>query len=185
MFERDLPGENTMGFNQTSAISALPLEMCETMNGSWGYNIKDRRFKSSKTLIHTMVRAAGFGANFLLNNGPMPNGKLQPENIDTLKVIGSWLQQYGATIYGTRKGPIPPKRWGATTYDEKSKKVFVHILDLEDETLLIPDYHAKPRSVTFFADGSELEFDQTDYGLLLRIPKGKKQDVDTVVEIQL
>ena len=33
MFERDLPGENTMGFNQTGTISELPLEMCETMNG--------------------------------------------------------------------------------------------------------------------------------------------------------
>ena len=69
MFERDLPGENSMGFNQTSSISPLPLEMCETMNGSWGYNIKDRRFKSTKQLIQTMVKAAGYGANFLLNNG--------------------------------------------------------------------------------------------------------------------
>ncbi len=112
MFERDLPGENTMGFNQTSSISSLPLEMCETMNGSWGYNIKDRRFKSSKTLIHTMVKAVGFGANFLLNTGPMPNGKLQPENVDTLKVIGSWLDKYGETIYGTVKGSVSPKSWG-------------------------------------------------------------------------
>ncbi|NQU87276.1 MAG: alpha-L-fucosidase, partial [Mariniphaga sp.] len=40
MFERDLPGENSMGFNQTGSISDLPLEMCETMNGSWGFNIK-------------------------------------------------------------------------------------------------------------------------------------------------
>ncbi|MCZ6899547.1 MAG: alpha-L-fucosidase [Bacteroidetes bacterium] len=184
MFERDLPGENTMGFNQTSSISPLPLEMCETMNGSWGYNINDRRFKSSKTLIQTMVKAAGFGANFLLNTGPMPNGKLQPENIDTLKVIGSWLEKYGDTIYGTGKGPVTPKSWGATTFNKEQNKVYIHILDLTDETLLIPDYQADPKTITFFDDGSKVEFEQSDYGLLLRVPKEKRKPIDTIIEIQ-
>ena len=184
MFERDLPGENTMGFNQTSSISPLPLEMCETMNGSWGYNINDRRFKSSKTLIQTMVKAAGFGANFLLNTGPMPNGKLQPENIDTLKVIGSWLEKYGDTIYGTKKGPVTPKNWGATTSNKEQNKVYIHILDLIDETLLIPDYQADPKTITFFDDGSKVEFEQSDYGLLLRVPKEKRKPIDTIIEIQ-
>ncbi len=98
MFERDLPGVNTMGFNQTGTISELPLEMCETRNGSWGFNMRDKNYKSSKQLIQTMVKAAGFGANFLLNTGPMPNGKIQPKNIDTLAVMGKWLEKYGETI---------------------------------------------------------------------------------------
>ena len=76
MFERDLPGENKMGFNQTSSIPEnVPLEMCETMNGSWGYNIVDNNYKSSSELIQTMVKASGFGANFLLNTGPCPMAK--------------------------------------------------------------------------------------------------------------
>ena len=50
MFERDLPGENTMGFN-SGAVSKLPLEMAETMNGSWGFNLIDDQFKSTRTLI--------------------------------------------------------------------------------------------------------------------------------------
>ncbi|HEY6181896.1 MAG TPA: alpha-L-fucosidase, partial [Terriglobales bacterium] len=45
MFEKDLPGANTAGFNQTS-ISTLPLETCETINGAWGYNQNDHNFKS-------------------------------------------------------------------------------------------------------------------------------------------
>jgi alpha-L-fucosidase len=62
--------------------------MCETMNGSWGFNIVDQNYKSVERLVQTMVRAAGYGANFLLNTGPMPNGKIQPENVDTLMAIG-------------------------------------------------------------------------------------------------
>lgn len=182
MFERDLPGENTMGFNETG-ISNLPLEMCETMNGSWGYNIKDRRFKSTKQLIQTMVKAAGYGANFLLNNGPMPNGRLQPENIDTLRVIGKWLEKYGDSYYGTTRGPVLPRSWGATT--QKDKNVYVHIMDLPDEVLFLPGLTGKIASVTLFDDQSKLKFSQNDTGTLVKVPFDKRNDIDTIVVIGL
>src|SRR6185369_8900867 len=68
-FEQDLPGANTAGFN-TREIGALPLETSLTMNESWGFNITDNKFKSVRELIATLVRAAGQGANLLLNIGP-------------------------------------------------------------------------------------------------------------------
>src|SRR5436190_13622115 len=58
MFEKDLPGGRTQGFNTDSEIGSLPLETCETMNGAWGFNITDRRYKSTKELIRYLVRAA-------------------------------------------------------------------------------------------------------------------------------
>ncbi|KPK86194.1 MAG: alpha-L-fucosidase [Bacteroides sp. SM23_62_1] len=183
MFERDLPGENTMGFNQTSIEVDVPLEMCETMNNSWGYNIKDRNFKSSKQLIQTMIRAAGYGANFLLNNGPMPNGKLQKENIDTLLVIGKWLEKYGESYYGTRKGPVPPREWGATT--QKGNIVYVHILDLEDESVFLPGFTEKIFSVKLFDDQSALKYTQNNMGTIIRVPYGKRNNIDTIIEIEL
>jgi alpha-L-fucosidase len=183
MFERDLPGENTMGFNQTEAISDLPLEMCETMNGSWGYNLKDRHFKSTQELIRTMVKAAGFGANFLLNNGPMPNGKLQPENIDTLKAIGKWLEKYGETYYGTKKGPVIPQDWGATT--QKGKKVYVHLFETNYEVLFLPKLTQKIAKAVLFDDKSEIKFTQTDLGSLIMVPFNKRKEIDTIIEITL
>ncbi len=183
MFERDLPGENTMGFNQTSAISALPLEMCETMNGSWGYNIKDRRFKSTKQLIQTMVKAAGYGANFLLNNGPLPNGKLQAENIDTLRVIGNWLEKYGESYYGTRKGPVPPREWGATT--QKGNTVYVHVMNLRDDAVLLPNFTDKIESVSLFDDGSKLKFKQDKFGTVINVPFEVRKEIDTIVVVKI
>ena len=59
MFEKDLPGQNTAGFNEKSEVGTLPLETCDTINNSWGYNASDKRFKSTKDLIHYLVRAAG------------------------------------------------------------------------------------------------------------------------------
>jgi len=184
MFERDLPGENSMGFNQTGTISELPLEMCETMNGSWGFNLKDQNYKSSKQLIQTMVKAAGFGANFLLNTGPMPNGKIQPENIDTLMVMGKWLDKYGKTIYKTRKGPIRPQDWGTTTLGNDGK-VYVHLLELKDENLLIPSLPQKVKSMVYFDGGDKVTFKETEFGLLLNVPKEKQDNIDTILVLEL
>jgi alpha-L-fucosidase len=183
MFERDLPGENTMGFNQTSVAVDIPLEMCETMNNSWGYNIKDREFKSSHRLIHTMIRAAGYGANFLLNNGPMPTGRLQKENVDTLMVIGKWLEKYGESYYGTRKGPVSPREWGATT--RKGKTVYVHILDLNDESVFLPGFIEKISGVTLFDDQSTLKYIQNPAGMIIIVPFDKRNNIDTIVKISL
>ncbi|MGI8744728.1 MAG: alpha-L-fucosidase [Bryobacteraceae bacterium] len=80
MFEKDLPGERSSEFNAKSEIGALPLETCDTINNTWGYNSSDKKFKSTKQLIQYLVRAAGNNANFLLNVGPMPNGRIQPHH---------------------------------------------------------------------------------------------------------
>ena len=84
MFEKDLPGHNTAGFNDKVQIGELPLEMCETMNNSWGFNLLDTNYKSTKDLLHLLVKAAGYDANLLLNVGPMPNGRIQPEFVARL-----------------------------------------------------------------------------------------------------
>jgi len=183
MFERDLPGENTMGFNQTSFDVNIPLEMCETMNNSWGYNIKDRDFKSSRQLIQTMVKAAGYGANFLLNNGPMPNGRMQKETIDTLMKVGKWLEKYGESYYGTRKGPVVPHEWGVTT--QKGKTIYVHLLDLKDESVFLPGLTSKITGITLFDDNSKLKYIQNEAGTVITVPFSKRNNLDTILKISL
>ncbi len=135
-FERDLPGENTMGYSGTAKVGALPLETAETMNGSWGFNLVDDNFKSPETLVRTLIGAAGRNANFLLNTGPMPNGELQPENLATYAKIGAWLTANGRSIYGTRGGPIAPGPWGVTT--QRDKTVYVHLLRAHDGRVALP-----------------------------------------------
>ena len=127
MFEKDLPGENNSGLSYQGRSQKLPLETCETMNNSWGFNITDTNYKTVKQLIHYLVNAAGRNANFLLNVGPMPNGKIQPEFIDTLQQIGKWLQVYGQSIYNTRGNIVTPQHWGVVT--GKNKTLYVHIME--------------------------------------------------------
>lgn len=183
MFEKDLPGHNTTGFSPEQKIGDLPKETCETINGAWGFNLKDNGHKSRKELIQYLVKASGYGANFLLNIGPMPNGKIQPEHIGRLKEMGDWLNIYGETIYGTRGGPLTARDWGVMT--QKGNKIYLHILNWYDESLVIPALGKKIKSAKLFVDKSAVKFAENEFGVTLKIPKGKFDDVDTIVELEL
>jgi alpha-L-fucosidase len=184
MFEKDLPGANTAGFNKDSEIGNLPLETCETMNNSWGFNITDRKYKSTRELIQYLARAAGNNANFLLNVGPMPNGKIQPEFVSRLREVGNWIGKNGEAIYGTRGGPVSPRLWGVTT--QKEDRVYVHVLDWNFSDSLWLPLPARVRSAKFLKDGSKAEFVQAGNGVLLNaIPKSAVDEYDTVIVLEL
>jgi len=184
MFEKDLPGGKTADFNKDAEIGALPLETCETMNNAWGFNLTDRRYKSTRDLVHYLVKAAGHGANFLLNVGPMPNGKIQPEFVQRLQEMGRWTSKYGESLYGTRGGPITPRSWGVTT--QKGDTVFVHVLDWDDSALLLPPLPRRVKSARLLADGRPLVVQQTSTGLTVPLPEAAARDpYDTVVALEM
>ena len=181
MFEKDLPGGRTAEFNSKSEIGSLPLESCDTINGAWGYNKSDKRFKSSTQLIQYLVRAAGNNANFLLNVGPMPNGRIQPEFTERLHAMGEWLRVNGESIYGTRGGPVKPRPWGVTT--QKNGKIYVHVLDWNDELLVLPNLPAI-RKATLLGNGKPVEVRAVSGGTLLRFPTPERDPVDTIVVLE-
>jgi alpha-L-fucosidase len=181
MFERDLPGENTMNFNNTD-IGELPLEMCETMNGSWGYNIKDIEFKSTLTLLHTLVKAAGKNTNFLMNTGPMPNGKIQPSNVQTMKEMGEWMKLNGESIYGTRGGPVEEQSWGVTTM--KNNKVYLHILSQESNEIIVPIASKKIKGAVEFSSGAKMKFKKAGDSISFVLPENNEK-VDYIVVLEM
>ena len=181
-FEKDLPGANTAGFNTTS-VGALPLETSETMNDSWGFRLTDRNFKSPATLIRELVNAAGRNANFLLNVGPMPDGRIQPEFVANLAAIGAWMTAHGESIYGTRGGPIPPRPWGVSTW--KGNRVYLHLLDWSDRTLALPPFPRAVKSAALMDGGAAVLVRQTAEGVTLVLPAGARDPVDLIVVLEL
>jgi alpha-L-fucosidase len=181
--ERDLPGQNTFGYN-TTAVSDLPLETCDTMNGSWGYNASDARWKSTKELIHYLVRSAGHDANLLLNVGPTPEGTFQPEVLEGLRGLGEWTARFGRTIYGTRGGPAPPQDWGVTT--QLPDRIFVHVLDPEapGELTLPGTRHLRPLNAGLLESGAPVPV-HGEGDIRLSLSPGSRDPVDTVIEVSV
>jgi alpha-L-fucosidase len=183
MFEKDLPGGHTTGFNPEQSVSALPLETAETMNDSWGFNLTDEHYKNVGEVIRYLVRAVGSNANFLLNIGPMPNGEIQPEFVQRLTEVGKWMKQYGDSIYGTRGGPVTPGPWGVTT--QRGSKVYVHVLDWNQPVLALEELPGPIRSARMLRDGSNVEFSTVKGGLVLKMPEAQPDEVDRVMVLEL
>jgi alpha-L-fucosidase len=179
MFERDLPGANTFGYN-TTEVGALPLETCDTVNGSWGFNASDKAFKSAKVLVHYLVRAAGHDANLLLNVGPTADGTFSPEVVDRLREVGAWTREFGETIYGTRGGPMKPQPWGVMT--SKGGVLYVHVLDPDaGERLVLPGTDGlRVRGARFFGSDREV-WVRREADVELQIPKPERHPVDSII----
>lgn len=185
MFEKDLPGQNTTGWANDQAVGRLPLEICETIsgNGSWGFNIYDKKTKSSSDLIKYMVKGAGHNSNFLLNVGPMPNGEIRPEHIKVLDEMGIWMKQYGETIYGTRGGPFEPRPWGVST--QKEDKIFIHLLDWTDPALVLPGISEKIVSAKVFGTDEKVKFNQDKDKIILEFHAKHPSVVDLIIQLDL
>lgn len=181
IFERDLPGENKAGLSGQD-ISKLPLETCETMNGMWGYKVADQDYKDTRTLIHYLVKAAGMGANLLLNIGPQPNGELPATALDRLHDIGEWMDQYGETFYGTRAGDFPAQDWGTTT--RKGEKLFVHLLTPTQTEIYLP-LNCKVKRAVNFLDRKPVKYSRNkEGGVTLHLESLPADTYDYVIELE-
>ena len=189
MFERDVPGENTAGLSGQD-ISQLPLEMCQTMNGMWGYKVSDQNYKTTDELVTLLVRCASKGSNLLLNIGPQPNGELPATAINRLHGIGQWLDIYGETIYDTRRGPVEECSWGVSTLKSqasnlksKTSKLFLHVLDRSVSRIDVP-CEKKPAAVTDFITRTPLTttYHKKTHTLTIELPDHEALP-DYVVEV--
>ena len=184
MFEKDLPGKGTKDF-ATSAddIGNLPLEVCETINGSWGFNLKDRKHKSEKELVQYLVKAAGYGSNLLLNVGPMPNGKIQEEHIESLKKMGKWVKENGITIYNTKRGPIAPSDEIAST--QNGNIIYIHLLDNKKLEYNIEGFNSKFKKITYLNSGKKVSIKKSKTGLNLFLDNKEMDYIDTILKMEL
>ena len=167
IFERDVPGENKAGLSGQD-ISRLPLETCQTMNGMWGYKVKDQNYKTARDLIQLLVRTSGKGANLLLNIGPQPDGSLPAVALNRLEEIGKWLSENGETIYGTTGGEVAVGDQVVST--RKGNKCYLHVLSNELKQLQF-SYQHKIKRVTSFATKEKLKFKQSGKEVVITLPQ--------------
>ena len=188
MFERDLPGENTTGWAADQTISKLPLEMCQTMNGMWGYKVMDQKYKSVETLVRLIVKAAAKGSNLLLNIGPQPDGNLPAVSLERLAGIGEWMNKYGESVYGTSATGIPEQSWGVTTCSEND--LYLHLIEpLEGvDSISLPldnvgkDGKIKVKSVVKMKDGSPLKYKVSGDRLVVALDE-VPSDIDYIIKV--
>ena len=92
--------------------------------------------KSLQECLFTLLKTVGGGGNLLLNVGPMPDGRIEPRQVERLKEIGNWLKKYGESVYGTTGGPYKPTDWLTST--RKGNTIYIHLLNFNKNEVELP-----------------------------------------------
>jgi alpha-L-fucosidase len=152
-------------------------EACMTMNDSWGYHKADTDWKSPKTIVRNLITCAQGGGNYLLNIGPMRDGSIPEESIETLAAVGQWLDRNGATIYDSE--PCHARSTPIANFTRKGNTLYIHVYDWPGETaasewlsffqppsvVAVGGLRAKVNSARLLASGAKVDFRQDDISI--------------------
>ena len=171
----DTPEQRVGGFNRKR-----PWETCMTICRQWAWKPNDR-MKSLQQCIQTLLRTVGGDGNLLFNVGPMPDGRIEPRQVQRLKEMGQWLAKYGQAVYATRGGPFMPGEWGAATC--KGDKVYLFVMNWPREgPLRLPPIGMKITGAKALT-GGEVAVEAKDQAITVSLPPAQRQEIATVIEL--
>lgn len=192
----DTPEQNVGKFQNTR-----PWESCITLGTQWSWK-PDDTLKPYTDAVRMLVVCATGDGNLALNTNPMPDGRIEPRQVESFRQIGGWLRKYGEAIYATRGGPfIAPDSsgrqmkadgdtfalpgggwWGGSTH--KGNVIYLHILRWPANTIALPPI--KPRIVKHSVlTGGEATVKQTDAGIEVSVPAAPRDALDTILKLEL
>ena len=93
---------------QSNNIEPLPWQT-DTCIGNWHYDrgvYNDKRYKSAKTVIHTLVDVVSKNGNLMLNIPVRGDGSIDELERKIVEEIGVWMKLNSKSIYGTRPWKI-------------------------------------------------------------------------------
>jgi alpha-L-fucosidase len=159
-------------------------ETCMTMNGHWGYNAADTRWKSSADLIRKLADICAKGGNFLLNVGPTADGEFPAACVERLRDIGRWLKVNGAAIYGTTAGPFAHLSWGVAT--RQADRLYLHVFDWPQHGQLRVPLQSAAKAAWLLSDpGRKLALTREADRLIVTVPATAPDAVNSVVVLEL
>ncbi|MEG1514169.1 MAG: alpha-L-fucosidase [Clostridia bacterium] len=153
---------NGLGDYMTTGDNFIPLlpypedfEVPATINGTWGYNRGDTRWKTPEAILRSLVKIVSRGGNYLLNIGPDALGDVPEKSVEVLARVGEFMQKNGESIYGTHPVPAYPYDidWGYFT--ARPGKVYIHVFDSIPDIYLI-NMGNVPKAAYLLADGTPL-----------------------------
>ena len=158
-------------------------EVCMTMNGHWGFNAWDDRWKTTKELTQKLVDIVSKGGNFLLNVGPNAYGVIPVVCQQNLLEIGEWLKLNGESIYGTTSSPFPFLSWGRAT--RKGQVIYLHVFDWPSNGQLVVPLGNKIKRAYLLADKNKnLKIVASKSSNQLQLPGYAPDKMSSVIAIE-
>lgn len=133
-----------------------PWEFCMTLNDSWGYQPKDKNYKSARQIIRTFAEVIGMGGNLLLDIGPKADGTIPPQQVRLLETLGAWIAKHKRAVYGTDAGLPPGLFYGASTLSKDRKTLYLFVFDRPWKDIAVKGLKTKVKRVRGLGTGNTL-----------------------------
>lgn len=159
-------------------------ETCMTMNDTWGYKSKDDHWKSTETILRTLIDIVSKGGNYLLNVGPTSEGVIPQPSVERLAEIGKWMKINGESIYGTMASPFSYLSWGRCT--QKGNKLYLHVFDWpKDGKIAIPLQNKIAKAYLLSDPKKSLGVEKSKIKNTITLPEVAPDKVASVVVLEL
>lgn len=159
-----------------------PWESCITICQQWAWKPNDK-MKSAQECIQTLVKTAAGNGNLLFNVGPMPDGRIEARQVETLQQMGAWLKKYGVSIYNTKGGPYPPNDNYAVT--RKGNKIYLHVFQKKGNKIALPNLSGVNITSAYVLGGTKVNYKQDTTGYSIDLPQTLPDANSNVIVLEL
>jgi alpha-L-fucosidase len=132
-------------------------ELCMTMNDSWGYQGRDKHYKSPNQVIRLFVDCISMGGNMLLDIGPMADGTIPPEQVNILQELGRWTKKHREAVYGTVAGIPKEFYYGPSALSKDRTILYLFVDGRPNGPLMIKGLKNKINRVWVLGNGTKIE----------------------------
>jgi alpha-L-fucosidase len=183
----------TLGDNQLgSKKEEFPWQSPATVAHSWGFHALEKQWKSSTTLLQSLIGNVSLNGNYMLNIGPRANGDVPYEIERRLLDMGKWLSENGESIYGSQAFDLVKDQhdWGKITckqHPDGRTSLYLHIYNWPlSHELPVTGIKDKPEKAYLLADPqqSALTFNSKDGFTLLELPGEAPDPLVSVVVLE-
>ena len=182
----------TLGDNQLgNKKEDFPWQSPATVAHSWGFNALDSEWKSTTTLLKSLINNVSLNGNFMLNIGPRANGDVPYEIRQRMLEMGNWLEINGDAIYGAEAFELRKDLhdWGKITckYTTEGTRLFLHVFNWPlNKTLNFTGVSSTPEKIYLLADKlkSPLKFEHNGAFTQISLPPLQPDPYISVVVLE-
>lgn len=180
--DRTIRGKNENYQTPEQGIPAkqldIPWESCITLSHAWGWT-PNAKFKSPNKVIGILSEIVAKGGCLALGVGPKADGTLQPEVVNTLLKIGSWLNKNGQAIYSTVNATHynDGKVWFTANKNGKTLYAIYALEDGEKTPKTITWTENKPKGkLVLLQNGKSVKYTVKGNQVTVTLPSGLKNE---------
>jgi len=183
----------TLGDNQLgSKKEEFPWQSPATVAHSWGFHALEKQWKSTTTLLQSLIGNVSLNGNMMLNIGPRANGDVPYEIEQRLLAMGKWLSVNGESIYGSQAFDLVRDQhdWGKITSSQNPDgptRLYLHVYNWPlIQKLPVTGINEKPVKAYLLADPDKtaLPFSNSGVVTVIDLPADAPDPYVSVVVLE-